>query len=84
MPYLVHLRVVSAEPFFTESIHMILEFHDVFPIDFPNMHAPDRDIDLESGTCPICIPSYRMAPIKLRELKTQLQDLFDKRFILSS
>ena len=46
---------------------------------------PYRDIDfftdLEHGTRPISILSYRMAPIGLRELKDQIQELLDKGFI---
>ena len=34
-----------------------------------------------SGSAPISIPPYRMTPMKLKELKTQLQDLVDKDFI---
>ena len=36
------------------------------------------------GTQPISIPPYRMAPLELRELKVQLQDLLDKGFIRPS
>lgn len=45
----------------------------------------DRDIncafDVESGTKPISVPFYRMAPV---ELKEQLQDLLSNRFIRPS
>ncbi|WMV49561.1 hypothetical protein MTR67_042946 [Solanum verrucosum] len=57
---------------------------EVFTNDLPGM-PPDRDIDfcidLEPGTRPISIPPYRMAPIELRELKAQIQELLDKGFI---
>ena len=36
------------------------------------------------GSTPIFIPSYRMAPMELKELKIQLQDLVDKGFIRPS
>ena len=49
---------------------------------------PDRDIDfcidLGPGTRPISIPSYRMDPAELRELKAQLQELLSKGFIRPS
>ena len=49
---------------------------------------PDREIefgiDVPPGTQPISIPPYRMAPLELRELKVQLQDLLDKGFIRPS
>lgn len=41
-------------------------------------------IELLPGTSPISIPTYRMAPAELRELKIQLQDLVDKGFIRPS
>ncbi|XP_070040719.1 uncharacterized protein [Nicotiana tomentosiformis] len=43
---------------------------------------PNRDIDfgieLVPDTYPISIPSYRMVPAELKELKEQLQELLDK------
>ncbi|XP_070020835.1 uncharacterized protein [Nicotiana sylvestris] len=44
----------------------------------------DFGIDLVLGTQPIFIPRYRMAPTELKELKEQLQELFDKEFIRPS
>ena len=38
-------------------------------------------IDLLSGTTPISKTPYRMAPVKLKELKLQLQDLLEREFI---
>ena len=59
----------------------------MFPADLPGM-PPDRDIDfcidLEQGTLPISIPSYRMSPVEFRELKSQLQVLLSKGFIRPS
>lgn len=49
---------------------------------------PDRKIEffinLVSGTTPISNAPYRMAFVELKELKAQLEDLLDKRFIKSS
>ena len=63
------------------------EFSEVFPTDLPGL-PPDRDIDfcidVETGTRPISIPPYRMAPAELKELKEQLQDLLSKGFIRPS
>ena len=60
------------------------EVNEVFPNNLPRM-PPYRDIDfctdLEHGTRPISIFSYRMAPTGLRELKAQIQELLDKGFI---
>ena len=38
-------------------------------------------IDLIPRTEPISIPTYRMAPAELRELKAQLEELLSKGFI---
>ncbi|XP_070057068.1 uncharacterized protein [Nicotiana tomentosiformis] len=63
------------------------DFPEVFPEDLPGV-PPDREIDLGidllPGTKLISIPPYRMAPAKLKELKVQLKDLLDKRFIRPS
>ncbi|WMV50890.1 hypothetical protein MTR67_044275 [Solanum verrucosum] len=67
-----------------ESIPIVSKFKEVFPTNFPGMLL-DRDIDfcidLEPGTRPISIPPYRMAPVVLRKLKAQIQELRDKGFI---
>ena len=60
------------------------EFPEVFPEDLPGV-PPDKEIDFGIDvlpeTQPISIPPYRMAPAELKELKEQLKDLLDKRFI---
>ncbi|WMV29232.1 hypothetical protein MTR67_022617 [Solanum verrucosum] len=70
-----------------ESISVVSELKELFPTNLLGM-PPDRYInfciDSESGTRPISIPHYRMAPIELRELKAQIQKLLDKGFICSS
>lgn len=43
----------------------------------------DFYIDIDPGTRPISIPTYRMAPAELKELKNNLQDLLSKGFIYS-
>ena len=76
-----HLRDNTSQIPSIESVSIVREFLDVFPADLPGM-PPDKDIDffidLESGTRPISIPPYRMAPAELRELKAQLQELLVK------
>ncbi|MCF8701934.1 hypothetical protein L3054_11165, partial [Corynebacterium sp. MC-10] len=87
LSYLAFIRDTSMEPPSRESIPVVQEFVDMFPTDLPGL-PPDRDIDfpidLESGTKPISIPPYRMAPAELKELKEQLQDLLSKGFIRPS
>ena len=67
-----------------EDIPIVKYFPDVFPDDILGLPL-DREvkftIDLISGTEPISIPPYRMAPTELRELKAQLEELLSKGFI---
>ncbi|RVW80784.1 Transposon Ty3-I Gag-Pol polyprotein [Vitis vinifera] len=60
---------------------------DVVTDDLPGL-PPEREVeftfDLAPGTTPISKPSYRMAPMELKELKIQLQELLDKGFIKPS
>ncbi|WMV09491.1 hypothetical protein MTR67_002876 [Solanum verrucosum] len=81
LEYSAHIWDVEVESPFIESIPVVSEFREVFPTNLPGM-PPDRDInfciDLEPGTRTISIPPYCMAPVELRELKAQIQELFDK------
>ena len=85
--FLAHLKDDTTQVPSIESVSVVREFLEVFPADLSGM-PPDRDIDfcidLESGTRPISIPPYRMAPAELRELKAQLQGLLSKGFIRPS
>ncbi|XP_070049469.1 uncharacterized protein [Nicotiana tomentosiformis] len=82
--YLAYVRDVSVDTPTVESILVVRDYPDIFPVDLPGM-PPDRDIDfgidLLSSTQPISIPPYRMAPADLKRLKDQLQELLDKGFI---
>nr|GFC58969.1 putative reverse transcriptase domain, aspartic peptidase domain protein [Tanacetum cinerariifolium] len=69
------------------SIHdqpIVSKFPDVFPDELPGI-PPVREvefsIELISGAKPISKASYRMAPIELKELKDQLQELLERGFI---
>ena len=59
----------------------------MFPEDLPKV-PPERGIDfgidLFPNNQPISIPSYRMDPTELKELKEQLKELLDKGFIRPS
>ena len=65
------------------EILVVKDFPDIFLEELPGF-PPDREIefgiDVPLGTQPISIPPYHMAPLELRELKVQLQDLLDKGF----
>ena len=70
-----------------EDIPIVKEFPDVFPDDIsglPPYREVEFTIDLIPGTEPISIPPYRMAPVELRELKAQLEELLSKGFIRPS
>ncbi|KAG8474747.1 hypothetical protein CXB51_031285 [Gossypium anomalum] len=70
-----------------ESVPVVCEFPDVFPEELPGL-PPVREvefgIELIPGTTPISIAPYRMAPLELKELKAQLQELTDKGFVRPS
>ncbi|WKA07645.1 hypothetical protein VitviT2T_025440 [Vitis vinifera] len=70
-----------------EDIPIVREYLDVFPEDLPGL-PPEREveftIDLVPGTGPMSKAPYRMAPVELKELKVQLQELLDKGFIRPS
>ena len=70
-----------------EKIPVVREFSDVFPEELPGIPL-EREVDLAieivAGTVPVSRASYRMAPMKLKELKSQLQELLDNGFIQPS
>ncbi|GAU47914.1 hypothetical protein TSUD_404670, partial [Trifolium subterraneum] len=63
------------------------EYLDVFPEEI-NSLPPEREIefsiDLVPGSQPISVAPYRMSPLELRELKSQLEELLQKHFIRPS
>nr|GFA58562.1 hypothetical protein [Tanacetum cinerariifolium] len=72
------------------SIHdqpIVSEFPDVFSNELPAI-PPVREvefnIELTPGAEPISKAPYRMAPIELKELKDQLQELLERGFIRPS
>ena len=85
--YLAHVIDTRITNNTIENILVLNEFLDVFSDDLPGS-SPDREvefiIELVPGVAPIFISLYRMTPIELKELKTQLQELLDKKFIRPS
>ncbi|XP_016195754.1 uncharacterized protein LOC107636780 [Arachis ipaensis] len=67
-----------------DQIPIVRDFPEVFPEDIPEF-PPQREIEftieLVPGAGPMSIASYRMAPIELAELKAQLEEFLNKRFI---
>ncbi|GJV75750.1 putative nucleotidyltransferase, ribonuclease H [Tanacetum coccineum] len=61
-----------------ENLSVVREFADVFPDELPGL-PPAREIEfgieLIPGAEPISKAPYRMAPVELKELKEQLQEM---------
>ena len=81
------MNIEEQHPPTLSEIPVVREYTEVFPNDLPGL-PPDREIefvtDIQPGTSPIYKTPYRMAPLELKELKVQLQDLLDKGFIRPS
>ena len=70
-----------------EDALVLKEFEDIFPEEVHGIH-PKMDIDFTINMIPRTILAlkspYRMNIIKLTELKSQLQELIDKKYIRPS
>ena len=66
---------------------MLNEFIDVFREEIPGL-PPRRELDFTIELVPSAIPSskapYRMNILELNELKSQLKELIDKKYIRPS
>ncbi|XP_070014450.1 uncharacterized protein [Nicotiana sylvestris] len=81
LAYLAHIINPESEPPALQFMLVVREFLEVFPDDLsglPPERIIDFGIDLMSGTQPIFIPPYRMAPVELNKWREQLKDLLDK------
>ncbi|KAA3469790.1 DNA/RNA polymerases superfamily protein [Gossypium australe] len=85
--FLAFISALDAKELTIEEVRTVKEFVDVFPEGLPGL-PPDREvefrIELFPGTTPVSIAPYRMAPKELVELKAQIQELLDRRFIRPS
>ena len=85
--YLVYAIESGNSDMQLEEVPMVNEFFDVFPEDLPGLPS-DREIEFEielaPGTEPISIAPYRMAPVELKELKVQMEELLSKDFVKTS
>ncbi|GKB80930.1 putative reverse transcriptase domain-containing protein [Tanacetum coccineum] len=85
--FIAHVIDTTFEKKSVKDVLVINEFLDVFPEDFPGI-PPERQvkfrIDLILGATPITKTLYRLAPSKMKELMSQLQELLDKGFICPS
>ncbi|XP_015940928.1 uncharacterized protein LOC107466464 [Arachis duranensis] len=67
-----------------DRIPIVNEFPEVFSFDipeFPLSREIEFAIELVLGAGPISISPYRMPPLELTELKSQLEELMSKNFI---
>ena len=69
------------------DIPTVSDFSNVFSKELPGL-PPHREIefaiDVVSGATPASITPYKMAPLELKELNLQLQELLEKGFIRPS
>ena len=66
---------------------VVCGFPEVFPDDFsglPPVREVEFSIDLVPGTRPVSMAPYRMSASELVELKEQLNELLEKRFVRPS
>ncbi|KAJ9702931.1 hypothetical protein PVL29_004604 [Vitis rotundifolia] len=85
--FLVCLRSKEKAQNDITEIPMVRKFQDVFLDELPCLPSHrDFDFPIEAypGTDPISISPYRMAPLELKELKTQLEEFLSKGSIRPS
>ncbi|RHN45425.1 putative nucleotidyltransferase, Ribonuclease H [Medicago truncatula] len=67
-----------------DKLQVVCDFPEVFPDEIPDV-PPEREvefsIDLVPGTKPVSMAPYRMSASELAELKKQLEDLLEKKFV---
>ena len=73
--YLAYVVDTQKEEPNLQDIPVVNEFEDVFPQDLPGL-PPDRviefAIELAPGTVPVSKAPYRLAPLEMKKLATQL------------
>ena len=77
------IDTVKARPS-VSNIPTVSDFPDVFPEELPGLpqhREIEFAIDIVPGATSASITPYRMDPLKLKELKLQLQELLEKGFI---
>ena len=66
---------------------MLQEFRDVFPDEIPGLPSKrdtDFTIELMPGAAPVPKTPYRMSMPEMLDLKMQLQELLEKKYIRPS
>ena len=85
--YLANIVDISKVSLVVTDVAVVKEFLDVFLdelLGLPPHTKVDFEIEIVPGTTPISIAPYRMAPLKLKELKKQLEELLEKGFVRPS
>jgi hypothetical protein len=82
-------NLIASKPQYSATLQSLLEqYSDVFPDDLPHGLPPERcaesNISLEPDAKPVKRPIYKLSPAELKEVKTQIDDLLEKGFILPS
>ncbi|GJW75886.1 hypothetical protein Tco_0135256 [Tanacetum coccineum] len=70
-----------------QDVPIVKNFPEVFPKDLPGLpHTRQVEfyIDLVPGAAPVARAPYRLAPLEMKELADQVQELSDKGFIRPS
>ena len=70
-----------------EDYQVLQEFKDVFPdeiLGLPPKRDTDFVIELVQGAPPVSKTPYRMSTLEMLELKMQLQELLEKKYIRST
>nr|GEW08245.1 reverse transcriptase domain-containing protein [Tanacetum cinerariifolium] len=70
-----------------EDVPIVREFPEVFPEDFPGLPLVRQvkfQIDLVFRAAPVARAPYRLTPVEMQEISTQLQELSDIGFIRPS
>jgi hypothetical protein len=85
--FYVMLTVTSESDLSPSDIPIVSEYLDVFPADITSLPL-EREIEfsiyLIPGAEPVSVAPYRMSPLELKELKSQLEELIQKHFIRPS
>jgi hypothetical protein len=85
--FYVMLTVTSESDVNPIDVPVVSEYLDVFPSDITSLPLEreiDFSIDLTPEAEPVLIAPYRMSPLELKELKSQLEELIQKHFIRPS
>jgi hypothetical protein len=87
MVFMICAALITEEETGIAKLPVVSEFPDVFPNDISDV-PPEREveftIDVVPGTKPVSMAPYRMSATELNELKKQIEELLEKRFIRPS